>query len=322
MRWRSLTPRQQWVVAERVARTRGASLRRRITGFVSIGPGFRTRGAGELTAEVVLRVLVRRKWMRDRDQRGRVPPTIRAYLRRGDKKLVVAIPTDVFTAPPMSAQAAESPQGGIRVRWPSAGSPLIGAACCLVHDDSATYLMSCHHLLTGSLTHAGCGARAGCVAYAGPGDVRIGPVVDWTQLTPAGRSGSDVALALVEDADAAHAAIGESQCRQILAGSPIPRSYSILAPRGVLAARFRSYQYHLTLPYQCGAHVRIDRAIESEAATRGGDSGSPLVALDLASGEQVLIGMHFYGDGAETSLSLDSGTLFDPRLFKRWLQLA
>jgi hypothetical protein len=308
--WKRLSLATQFGIAREVAARRAAAFKRTYKNVLSVGPGYRTRGAHRaLKEEVCLRFLLIRKWKARR--KGSVPLRILALATLRGRKIAVAIPTDVDVLGRGEPQATNDLGPGIVVR--GNGKELRGAACCLVEeadDASASYLLGCHHVLTGSSANPGCGAMPGMEVYRADDGRLIGPTMYWAPLTAAAGRGMDAALARVDDTSAVVPVHSGVPIRRV-APAGLPGPYRIATPRGWVTATYVSEQYGgPPLPYKCGAAVSISPVLESIASTVGGDSGSPLLGAD-----GTLYGMHFYQTDQGRSLAIPAWKLFEPGLF-------
>lgn len=80
----------------------------------------------------------------------------------------------------------------------------------------------------------------------------------------------------------------------------------IYSARRTIPTKFVGEQFDITVPFRCGRRVRLRHVFLMKAATRRGDSGSPLIGLD-----GTLYGMHFYLTGPpEYALSIPAAELF------------
>jgi hypothetical protein len=318
-------------VLHRLLVRRGRELKRRYANVLSVGLGYRTRGARRSldTSEMCLRFLVARKWSGGRSKQGAIPDAVATMVQHGRRRLRCLVPTDVDVLGAGRPQAGLNLTRGLLAR-PAAGGPgLFGAVCCLVVDNDKPgrrLLLGCQHVFTRSLESAGCAAQADTVVDDAATGTRLGRVVEWASLGGPSKTGLDAAL--VELAPPAPDEVRLWGKRPLRLADQLelpPAGSRILVPAqdGLgrvheLPVTFVSQQFDLTVPYQCGRDVRLRWVFETIAETEPGDSGSPLVGPDP---ERTLYGMHFYETDEGRSLSIPAFELFRPGVFSAAIAL-
>lgn len=291
--WNELGEEQKYTLARSVARRRVREWKRTLDGVVSVGSGFRTTGGtNEPTNEICLRFAVLRK--KKRVGEGRVPERVVAYIDNENGRCRCAIPTDVDVIAPGEENSNTGLRRGIVVRKDGMLRGDIGAVCAVVEDVNsprAWYLLSCNHVL--ALPGSGCDPtlatdifRANRSRLAAQ---KIADMLFHKPLNPRAGYGMDAALAVVSRKDLISPTVQGKRPTQVAGHGAVPHDYKIYTPRDPLPAEFVGEQFDVTVPFRCGAEVRLKHVIMSKADTVNGDSGSPLIGSD-----GTLYGMHFY----------------------------
>jgi hypothetical protein len=293
LRWQKLPRNRQFLIALRLASARQALWKRRFANVQNIGAGFRTRGKDAIEyEEVVLRFVVTAK--RGRIRQGKIPKTIRVLWKFGRQRRALDVPTDVFVH-----HRGKLHDGFIGTV--SDGRSFRGSACCVCQDadqpNEPTYLLSCHHVLTGSILDANNpprpipgtkitrnGALAGPCTLAG--DLAPGP----------GAYAMDAAFLRLDLPTSATAIAGywdqvRPQRMAKLDEIPDPQAtLGIFSYRGMIPARYVGMFPNMDVEIRPGIHVRFEYVTECEANTKEGDSGAALM-----DDKGVVFGVHFYG---------------------------
>lgn len=336
-RWAAMDLGSQFRAALAVARRRGPGWVRRIDNVVSVGAGFRLRGAqDELVREVCLCFGVRRKWVDTRDRAQKIPAHVAAMVAmaaQGGRRVRVLIPTDVAEFKQGAPQAALNLTEGLNTR--RHGQPQdLAAACCLVEDaglPGQRFLLTCYHAFVPDLQRpipAGmdatdaAGAVIGLLAQAASA---AGPRAVDAALVSVDVDGVDAVsvwgLRITRRANAfdiedlpnrgALWVLGRRVAPASDAGPAETRSEPVRAQfRQVIVVR-TAFDYAST----AGRSFVFGEVIEYQAATRPGDSGAALV-----DSTGLLYGMHFYGFGGN-GYAFTAPRLFDDGVFLGDLQL-
>lgn len=333
-RWAALDLGSQFRTALAVARRRGPAWVRQFDNVVSVGAGFRLRGAqDELVREVCLCFGVARKWVDTRQRPQKIPCHVAAMAEQGGRRVRVLIPTDVATFKRGAPQAVRSLTDGLNSR--RHGQPQdLAAACCLVEDaglPGQRFLLTCYHAFVPDLRRplpAGmdatddAGAAIGLLAEAASAS---GPRAVDAALVSVDAAGVDAVsvwgLNITQRANAFDIedlpnrgplwVLGRRVAPASAAGPAEVRSEPV-------RARFRQYIVVRTRFDYAGTAGRsfvFGEVIEYQAATRPGDSGAALV-----DDRGLLYGMHFYGFGGN-GYAFAAPRLFDDGVFLGDLQL-
>jgi hypothetical protein len=333
-RWAGLDLGTQFRTALAVARRRGPGWVRQFDNVVSVGAGFRLRGAqDELVREVCLCFSVSRKWADTRRRPQKIPAHVAAMAVQGGRRVRVLIPTDVAEFKRGAPQAARSLTEGITTR--SHGQPHdLAAACCLVEDaglPGQRYLLTCYHAFVPDLQRpipAGMDAAddaGGAIGLLAEAASASGPRAVDAALVSVDAAGLDAVscwgLAITQRAGALDIEDLPNRGplwvlgRRIAPASGAGPAETRIEP---VRAQFRQYIVVRTEFDYAGTAGRVfvfDEVIEYQAATRPGDSGAALV-----DSQGLLYGMHFYGFGGN-GYAFTAPRLFDDGVFLAELQL-
>jgi hypothetical protein len=333
-RWAALDLGSQFRAALAVARRRGPAWMRQFDNVVSVGAGFRLRGAqDELVREVCLCFGVKRKWADTRRRQQKIPEHVTAMVEQGGRRVRVLIPTDVAEFKRGAPHAVRSLTAGITTRHN--GQPQdLAAACCLVEDASLPgqrFLLTCYHAFVPDLQRpmpAGmdaadaAGAAIGLLAEAASAS---GPRAVDAALVSVDAVGLDAVsvwgLAITQRANAFDIedlpnrgplwVLGRRVAPASGAGPAETRSEPVRAQfRQTIVVR-TEFDYAGT----AGRTFAFAEVIEYLAATRPGDSGAALVDSN-----GLLYGMHFYGFGGN-GYAFTAPRLFDDGVFLGDLRL-
>jgi Trypsin-like peptidase domain len=332
--WAALDGSSQFRAALAVARRRGPGWVRQFDNVVTVGAGFRLRGAqDELVREVCLCFGVKRKWHDTRQRMQKIPAHVAAMVERDGRRVRVLIPTDVAEFKRGAPQAASSLTGGITTRRD--GQPQdLAAACCVVEDAGLSgqrFLLTCYHAFVPDLRRpipAGmdatdeAGAAIGLLAEAASASGLRAVDAALVSVDAAWLDTVSVwGLAITQRADAfdiedlpnrgALWVLGRRVAPASGAGPAQTRSEPVRAQfRQVIVVR-TEFDYAST----AGRSFVFGEVIEYQAATRPGDSGAALV-----DSQGLLYGMHFYGFGGN-GYAFTAPRLFDDGVFLGELRL-
>ncbi len=317
--WSTLDATAQFRLALEVATRRLPLWRRRYPNVVAAGAGYRLRGNSR-QEEICVRIVVERKWAgrpRGAKRAGTVPSLLRVALPGGRGRHAL-IPVDVVERPRGRPAGTLALTDGVRVL--DGGQNLgAGSICCLVRDAQRPgdrYLLSCHHVLTGSGAQPDFSPDPDALTALPDGEV-IATLAQWAPLRFDTGFGTDAALARVVEPQVTDMTAWGRGIRRIGALAELPRPLFLLARRSTNTANGQPIKRTAPLPAMMvgvdvnmrfnygNRQVGIRRVIQYEAATEGGDSGAALVGADGS-----LYGMHFYEDVQGRSYALTVGELF------------
>ena len=319
-RWNELNPEQQLAAVREVCGSKGPALMKRFDGVLAVGAGFK-KSANAVSETICLGVLVKKK--RARNIFRPVPERVLLSLIRDGKHVRLSIPTDVEELGKGRPHGPVNVAQGVRAfnrNNPNQGVP--GAACCVVVDANQPanrFILGCRHVLALSLLTTGCAAfNATDVADRGM-TTRVGQLFFPLPMAPNGQSCLDGAISLVDpsipvdwlSAQGVRPSVVEPGVQQ-------PQNCFVFTPNGPLQAVFVKEWANVPLQYaRCGTVV-IAGAYQFQAATVGGHSGSPVMALD-----GTLYGMHFWGDPSQSlAMAIPAFMLFQPGRFPVSIRLA
>jgi hypothetical protein len=318
--WPTLDAATQFRLALDLATLRLPQWRRRYPNVVAAGAGYRLRG-NTRHEEICVRIVVERKWTgRARSgaaRAGALPSVLRVALPGGGGRHAL-IPVDVVERPRGRPASTLALTDGVRV---VDGSRDLGAGsiCCLVRDAQRPgdrYLLSCHHVLTGSGALPDFSVDPNALTTLPDGEV-IATLAQWAPLRFTVGFGTDAALARVVEPEVTDISAWGRGIRRVGALAELPRPLFLLARRMTRTASGQPVVRTAPLPAQMvgvdvnvrfnygNRQVGITRVIQYEAATEGGDSGAALVGADGS-----LYGMHFYEDAQGRSYALTVTELF------------
>lgn len=341
--WESLTPGERASVVRQAARRlqRSGAHDQLGSGVVRLGHGKRERRSGSAGGGVVYEptpvvvVFVKKKWEESAGQEkaGRgapsaVPERLQMRVRVGERRIVVAMPTDVCQVHPPSLHALQS----ACVAAAEAGGPdLPGSVSALVRDvgDSGgrLYLLGCHHVICRSAVTPGATARLDVPIHAvDAGGLRLGTGKRPAQFGPDVLS-IDAALVLLEDAgkalvtqrefwrELARSYVTDAEHLDVLSHA----SWRLASRSGLKPLEYVRNSFKVEIPYGSDAvKITLAELIESRATSApptGGDSGGAVLA------GQVLVGVHIAGQGA-MSFAVPAYQLFSTVAFSPRLELA
>ena len=291
--WKRLSQKRQLQVALQVAFRRAKEWKRRFANVCNIGAGFRTSGTETVNQrEVVLRFIVGAK--RKRIKKGKIPATIRVVWCLGRRRRTLAIPTDVFEH---DIGTLHSPFIGT---VPD-GRRFFGSACCILEDRDnpghSKYLLSCHHVLTGSCLNDADPLQPIPETRITRSDLPVGPCVLAGTLRPdRGKFAMDAAflsLELPTSMPSLAGFWGQVKPSRLARFSEAPddgQTCGIFSFRGMIPARFVAVFPNMEVEVKQGHKITFEYVIETIAETKEGDSGAALM-----DDNGVVYGLHFFG---------------------------
>ncbi len=332
-RWLQLDPAERERLAMEAAETRGAELTLAYRNLVMVASGMKVRratdGSHRTLRQPCVIFVVRRKWSADTAAAGgrqHLPRELLAYATVGERRQLVAIPTDVQ---PQDWFAGARSHGASSVDVLDATTPgTRGTLTCAVRVENETgavqtMLLSAMHVFS-PVPLANSGARAtGTSLQPTGGGATIGRTLATSgQIRDDGALSFDVQLATIDDRPGVRRALADlglsietPWVRGAASFSALNgREFEIVRPtnvpdaRGSLRARFRSYVGPAqTLDYW----VRYGGAVQRVAVSHRqllqfevleqdlpgpaeGDSGSAIV-VSLPQGGRTLAGLYIGG---------------------------
>jgi|KBSSwiStaDraftv2_1062776.scaffolds.fasta_scaffold196738_2 hypothetical protein len=336
--WASLSNPERHAAARWMARRLMATgtFRRLGSGVVGIGFGFRERrpkrrgGRPRYGKSVVLVVTVRKKWKAGRRGRLRaVPPKVEVRVPLGQRRILLAIPTDVCQA---RRPRPHADPDACRSESMYAGEPGVeGSVAALVRNAGQAggpiYLLGCQHVFHRTLLTWNSAPDPTAQVYARPaGSALLGPA---TRPAPFGPRVDSVDASLVLLTDAGLAIARKKSFWPKVATDYMKDStqldnvtglawklYSRFEPAGLSYVRTR-----LCKEIEYGSNsvtVRIIEVVVSRSTGREpkkGDSGGAVMVGPL------LVGIHIAGEGP-LSYCIPAYRLFSTAAFKPKLELA
>lgn len=319
-RWEAMDHEEQLAVVREVCGSKGRMLIQRFDGTLAVGAGFK-KSANEISDRICLGLLVGKKGVEDVTRP--VPERIGVYVIRGGKRILLSIPTDVEELGYGEPQAAVNLALGLRAfnkNNPAQG--ILGAACCIVADTNNPpnhFILGCRHVLALSLLTTGC-AAFNATDVADPAmQSRVADLFFSLPMAANGQPCLDAALAIIPPGtQVGWMAAGGTRQIAVEPGVQRPLQCNVYSPRGPIPAGFVKEWANLPLPYPNCGQVVIAAAYQFQAATQGGDSGSPVMTA-----QGLLHGMHIWGDPAQQlAIAIPAFVLFRPGLFPVNIRLA
>ena len=341
--WLTLDAAQRFVAVMSAARRLSASGQMARLGESVTGLGFgrrerRVHGKRQILAEPVLVVFVQEKWQpgdRRAASEAAIPPAIQMRLPVADRRVELAIPTDVCQEPPVPK--VQSDRNGICVRSNTSPTKLRGSVCALLRrakapDNGARYLLGCHHVIFRSTLDPNGRADSGSFAYTLPdGEQYLGYPTRPARYGPDEAASIDAALVRL-DAEGLKLATRKSFWKTVPFTWASEAQVEMFARSGMklvsqhgedIERSYVRHRYNQKVKNLAGAVVNIGLVIVAETTVNSararpecGDSGSPIVA------DSILLSMHIAGDEWGTSYSIPAFTLFKSTTFSERFILA
>lgn len=306
--WEQLPSEKQLQVLAWLCRSRSKLLKREFPEALSVGVGHKTT-AGKRLPTLCLAFLVLRK----AEAGKQLPQTIRTTIKIDGRRRQVHVPTDVEELADSGPHLATNTAAGILVV--SASQPAIrgtGAVCCLVRAKGQPdlFALSCHHVLTLSPKVGQCRIVMDALVADRQG-VPFGQLFEAVPMTPHQPSQIDVAIARVEAGSMVQWVHSGMQPKSTDMGLSKPQNCTIYAPGRLVDAVYVKTWPEVRLPYPGCGDVQIVCAYQFQAATKPGDSGSPVIG-----GDGTLYGMHFWGSPSNNfAMAIPAGYLFGQGVF-------